>query len=162
MIVIKLFKKVNKLINFATFETNRNTQISSFTTQQPNYFQFNLKANQNEKATISVNECLKDFLMSLLDKKEPYMHHINVVDGHLNRLDENGVQTQIYACFSSLLCNRFPVLFLSDDAIYNQKYNEIIEKFQIKTMNLMRERLLSRVKIIESKLSAIKSNLIKT
>ena len=108
---------------------------------------------------INFNES-KDFLMSLMDKSERYKHHINVVDTHLKRKNEKG--ESIKSTPASLHFNRFPTPFLSDDADFIQKYNKIIEDFQEKTMNLMLERLSSRVSIIDSKLAAIKVNLVKS
>ncbi len=60
------------------------------------------------------------------------------------------------------LCHKnYPTPFLKHDDIFITKYNQLIEKWQVETMNLAIERLREHVKILESDLALFKSILTK-
>jgi len=92
----------------------------------------------------------KDFLSRVINKKLRYNNHIKIINSHKT----NGTTP------SSLFFNKFPRPFLIDDSIYVEKYNQLIHDFQTKTMDLILDRLNSRVECIDQKLDQIKQNLI--
>ena len=69
----------------------------------------------------------KDFISSLMNKELRYKHHLRIIEAHRSKKDANGLPMK--STPASLFFNRFSRPFLSDDLVYVEEYNKLIENF---------------------------------
>ena len=173
---VLFFRLLDVLKSYSTATDLPNTSICNFSREQSETFKtlidsfnsaisnstnnFNSQSSQNSRPrrkgiedidpALFVNfEDSKSFISSLYNKLFRYENHIKIFKTHL---DHNTTP-------SALFYNKFPEPFLNDDQEYVSKYNKLIDNFQHEVLNLSKSFLEKRISTLDSKLSAIKSNL---
>ena len=90
-----------------------------------------------------------NYIKNCFNKIKRYENHIKLFKSHIG----NGSSPP------SLFYNRFPVPFLADDENYVEDYNDLINEFQTKAMNLSIKYLYKRISKNEEKLQAKKDSM---
>ena len=88
-------------------------------------------------------------IIRLINRKLRYENHIAINQVHLsNKSTPN-----------SLFYNRFPLPFFNEDESFVNKQNKLIERYQVDTLELIKEHLNLRLEDIEDKIGTMKNDL---
>jgi hypothetical protein len=128
-----------------------------------NQFQKRSAANtsNNEKKKRKLEDINPEIFTSLTDSREFIGHLMNKLARYKNHLDIFKLHLAKESTPASLFYCNFPAPFLSDDEVFVEAYNKLIQSFQSDAMNLIMNRLSFFVNLINDKLEAIKTNLSK-
>jgi hypothetical protein len=130
-----------------------NRRVDQILSNRSNHVDFS-QSNDND---IFYNDILKFNLNKFkkiifnINKKIRYECHISILKSHLNK--------EIISTPSSLFYNRFPRPFFMDKIEFINKYNKMINDFQVNTMNLIIEELEIRLNDIKEMINIEKDKL---